>query len=76
MECVSNELSECELRCELCDNVTAVSPCDCCEQALGLLQGFPGIEHWTQVAALASRIVQLPSKQRVIMEILLLEMED
>ena len=62
--------------CRLCDNPAPASPCATCDKALGLLRGFPGIEHWEHVAAITSRIVQLPAKERIIMEILLLEMED
>ena len=62
--------------CRLCGNPAQVSPCETCDKALGLLRGFPGIEHWEHVAAITSRIVQLPAKERIIMEILLLEMED
>ena len=62
--------------CRLCGNPAEVSPCATCDKALDLLRGFAGIEHWEHVAAIASRIVQLPAKERIIMEILLLEMED
>jgi hypothetical protein len=62
--------------CTVCGNHAETSPCPHCVKALELLQGFAGIEHWEHVAAIASRIVQLPSKERIIMEILLLEMED
>lgn len=66
----------CAASCRLCGNPAETSPCAYCTKALGLLKGFSGIEHWEHVAAIASRIVQLPSKERIIMEILLLEMED
>ena len=62
--------------CDLCGKAAETNPCAVCERALGLLKGFSGIEHWRHVAGLASRIVQLPSKERIIMEILLLEMEE
>ena len=70
------EADEAATTCGVCGNPAQTSPCATCEKALELLRGFSGIEHWEHVAAIASRIVQLPSKERIIMEILLLEMED
>jgi len=72
----SADTDETATTCRVCGNPAQTSPCATCEKALELLRGFSGIEHWEHVAAIASRIVQLPSKERIIMEILLLEMED
>lgn len=62
--------------CEVCSHDAGKSPCEDCARALELLQGFPAIEGWNHVAEIASRIIQLPAKERIILEILLLEMED
>jgi hypothetical protein len=61
--------------CRLCGNAADRSPCPSCDRALEQLRGFPGIDHWEHVAGIASRILQLPAKQRIILEILLLELE-
>lgn len=61
--------------CRLCGSAADRSPCASCDRALEQLRGFPGIDQWEHVAGIASRILQLPAKQRIILEILLLELE-